>query len=108
MGIERFVWKLARLVWKSARCLWNSARFLQHLLWENSIRCGFGECAERGRRALERICGTIANFASTIILTREQQETRYLSPVLKPCFPEALRSVLIYDMGGDTFGASPF
>ena len=67
----------ARLVWKSARCLWNSARFLQHLLWENSIRCGFGECAERGRRAPEPIRGTIANFASTIIFSWEQQETRW-------------------------------
>ena len=30
----------------------------------------------------------------------------HLPPVLKPCFPVALRDVLIYDLGGGTLGAS--
>ena len=37
-----------------------------------------------------------------------QPSFEHLPPVLKPCFPVAQHKMLIYDMGGDTFGASPF
>ena len=37
-----------------------------------------------------------------------QPSFEHLPPLLKPCFPVALRSVLIYDMGGGTFWRFPF
>ena len=70
------LWKIARCLWISARCLWKSARCLQHLLWDNSFRCVFFGCAKRSRRAPEPLCGTVTHFASTIVLSGEQEETR--------------------------------
>ena len=66
-----------------------------------------------GRR-LSQFCGTVAQFASTNMLRsgavrdevlQLQPSFEHLPPLLKPCFPVALRKRLIYDVGGGTFGA---
>ena len=80
------------------------------------LRFFFG-CAERSRGRFSQFCGTVAHFASnddpqwgavTDEVVELQPSFEHLPPLLKPCFPVALRKMLIYDMGGGTFGASPF
>ena len=96
--------------------LLSSARFLQHFWSENSFRFGVFGCAERSRGVPEPILwynGTFRfnEYAPGAVrdeVVGLQPSFEHLPPLLKPCFSVALHTVLIYDMGVGTSGASLF